>query len=104
MSHAIQDVLAIRVKVSELAAGFGSSMYMPLLFFFPFMAPVLRVLASLAPDRGLRRLKAARAVILQTGLSLLRAHRAFLAEEVQAPQCNRTVFLGQGRARAKKNL
>ena len=65
-----------------LLAGFGSSMYMPLLFFFPILKPLLCALAAVAPDRGLRRLRAARAVILDTGLSLLRAHRAFLASEV----------------------
>jgi len=33
---------------------------MPLLFFFPFLTPALRALAALAPDRSLRRLRAAR--------------------------------------------
>ena len=62
-------------------------MYMPLLFIFPFLTPALRLLARLAPDRGLRRLKAARAVVLQTGLSLLRAHRAFLAQQAWRRIC-----------------
>ena len=60
---------------------------MPLLFFFPFLTPALRLLARLAPDAGLRRLRAARAVVLQTGLSLLRAHRAFLAQQVRRCAC-----------------
>lgn len=60
---------------------------MPLLFFFPFLTPALRLLARLAPDRGLRRLRAARGVVLQTGLSLLRAHRAFLAQQVRHCGC-----------------
>ena len=57
---------------------------MPLLFFFPFLTPALRFLAALAPDRGLRRLRAARAVIMQTAFALMRDHRAVLAKEVRA--------------------
>jgi hypothetical protein len=68
---------------------------MPLLFFFPFLTPALRVLAALAPDRSLRRLRAARGVILQTAFALMRDHRAVLAKEARARAraCSQGVLL-----------
>ncbi len=68
---------------------------MPLLFFFPFLTPALRFLAALAPDRSLRRLRAARAVLLQTAFALMRDHRAVLAKEARAwaRACRQRVLL-----------
>ncbi len=65
-----------------LAAVFAFSAYSPLIFLFPFMAPVLRVVAGVFPDNGLLKMKRARRVIVDEVAALIRQRRVALAEEV----------------------
>lgn len=55
---------------------------MPLLFCFPVLAPLLRPLAALFPDKRLGRLRQARSVIIETASKLIKRHRLFLAAQV----------------------
>ena len=64
-------------------AGFESSAYMPLLFCFPFLAPLLRLLAALFPDHRLRRLRSARQVIMDSTSRLIKRHRLYMAGQVR---------------------
>ena len=63
-------------------AGFGSSIYMPLLFCFPALAPLLRPLAAVFPDSRLRRLRKARMVLMNTTFHLIDRQRIFMADQV----------------------
>ena len=58
------------------------SAYTPIMFLFPFTAPLVRVLARAYPDKSLRRMKASREVIVGSVADLIRQHRTVLAEEV----------------------
>ena len=58
------------------------SAYTPVMFLFPFTAPLVRVLASAFPDASLRRMKRSREVIVGSVADLIRQHRKVLAEEV----------------------
>ena len=55
---------------------------MPLLFCFPFLAPLLRPLAALLPDLRLRRLRSARQVIMDTAVRLIKRQRLYMASQV----------------------
>ena len=63
-------------------AAMNFSAYTPIMFLFPFTAPLVRVLASFLPDKSLRRMKASREVIVGSVADLIRQHRTVLAEEV----------------------
>ena len=66
-----------------LCAAFSFSAWAPVMFLFPFLAPLVRVLAYLLPDKGVLRLKAARATIVSIVASLIREQRDAL--EVATP-------------------
>ena len=66
------------------------SAYTPMMFLFPFTAPLVRVLAKAFPDRSLRKMKHSREVIVGSVADLIKQHRRVLAEEVtltQSPLC-----------------
>ena len=63
-------------------AVFAFSSYSIFMFFFPFLAPVIRRLAMIFPDKGLLRQKHNRKVIVDTVSGLIEQHRATLANEV----------------------
>ena len=66
-----------------LCAAFSFSAWAPVMLLFPFLAPLVRVLAYLMPDRGVLRMKAARATIVSIVASLIRRQRDAL--EVATP-------------------
>jgi len=65
-------------------AGLTFSWWSPLLFLFPFTAPLVRPLAAALPDAGFRRILAARRTIKDVAFRLIAAHRAFLAQVAPA--------------------
>ena len=67
------------------AAGFQSSIYMPLLFCFPALAPLLPPLAAVFPDARLKRLRKARMVVMNTTFQLIARQRKYMAGQVR--QC-----------------
>ena len=72
----------------RLGAGLTFSWWSPLLFLFPFTAPLVRPLAAALPDAGFRRILAARRTIKDVAFRLIAAHRAFLAQVAPAhPAC-----------------
>ncbi|CAL8467004.1 g6540 [Coccomyxa elongata] len=75
----LRDAVASIFSVSV----FAFSAYSPLIFLFPFMAPVLRVVAGVFPDKGLLNMKRARRVIVDEVAALIRQRRLVLAEEVR---------------------
>ncbi len=56
------------------------SLWSPLLFLFPFTAPLVRPLAAALLDAGFRRILAARRTIKDVAFRLIAAHRALLAQ------------------------
>ena len=102
MPHAIWDVLAMRV--SERAAGFGSSMYMPLLFFFSVHgAGAARPGIPCARSRPAPSEGSPRRYPADQPLALTRAPR-LPGRGGAGPSVQMPVFLGQGRAGASTLL
>ena len=64
-------------------AAFSFSAWAIVSLLFPVLAPLVRVLALLLPDRGLLRMKAARGTIVSSVAHLIRDHRRTL--EVVSP-------------------
>jgi hypothetical protein len=64
------------------AAVFAFSAYSPFIFLFPFMAPLLRVVAGVFPDRGLLKMKRSREIVIDEVAALIRKRRLALNEEV----------------------
>lgn len=64
---------------------------MPLLFIFPILAPLLRPLAAVFPDKRLRKLREARHVIMSTAFDLIKRQRFFMAAQVARPRQLRIV-------------
>ena len=56
------------------------SWWSPLLFLFPFTAPIVRPLAAKLPDVGFRRILGARKTIRDVALRLIAKHRRFLEQ------------------------
>ena len=61
-----------------LGAAFSFSAWAPVMFLFPFLAPMVRLLAFALPDRGLLKMKAARRTIVDTVSTLIQEHRVKL--------------------------
>ena len=59
-------------------AAFSFSAWAVVSLLFPVLAPLVRVLALLLPDRGLLRMKAARGTIVNSVAHLIRDHRRTL--------------------------
>ncbi len=68
-----------------MRAALTFSWWSPLLFLFPFTAPVVRPLAAKLPDAGFRRILAARKTIRDVALRLIGTHRRFLAQVLCKP-------------------
>ncbi len=90
-AHRSKQLLVSAVHVVSIlqrggCAGFDSSFYMPLLFIFPILAPLLRPLAAVFPDKRLRRLREARHVIMSTAFDLIKRQRLFMAAQVARPR------------------
>lgn len=58
-----------------LCAVFTFSAWAPVMFLFPFLAPLVRLLAFALPDKGLLRMKAARGTIVNAVGTLIQEHR-----------------------------
>jgi hypothetical protein len=63
-------------------AAFSFSSYSIVMFFFPLLAPIIRLIALAFPDKGLIKQKYNRKVIVDTVSFLIEQHRAVLASEV----------------------
>ncbi|EIE26674.1 cytochrome P450 [Coccomyxa subellipsoidea C-169] len=74
----LRDAVAFIFSVSV----FNFSAYSPFIFLFPFMAPLLRVLAATFPDKGLLKMKRSREIIIEEVAALIRQRRLALNEEV----------------------
>lgn len=66
------------------------SAYTPIMFLFPFTAPLVRVLARELPDGSLRKMMASRKVVVDSVADLIRQHRKVMAEEVMPQQTHRS--------------
>ena len=67
-----------------LRAAFSFSTWAPVMFLFPFLAPMVRLLAFVLPDKGLLKMKAARRTIVDAVSTLIQEHR-FKLEVVFCP-------------------
>ena len=83
-----------------LCAAFTFSAWAPVMFLFPFLAPLVRVLAYLLPDRGVLRIRAARATIVGIVASLIREQRDAL--EVATPIPYTRIGLGNMPVQARQ--
>ena len=61
--------------LAVLCAVFTFSAWAPVMFLFPFLAPLVRLLAFALPDKGLLRMKAARGTIVNAVGTLIQEHR-----------------------------
>ena len=57
-----------------LGAAFSFSAWAPMMFLFPFLAPMVRLLAFVLPDKGLLKMKAARRTIVDAVSTLIQEH------------------------------
>ncbi|CAL5225498.1 g8326 [Coccomyxa viridis] len=73
-SRQLQEAVAQIFNVNA----FSFSAWAPVMFLFPFLAPMVRLLAFALPDRGLLKMKAARRTIVDTVSTLIQEHRVKL--------------------------
>ena len=71
------------VLVPPAATAFNFSAYTPIMFLFPFTAPLARRLAAYYPDAGIQRFRDARHTIVDTVSDLIQQHRRALAAEAR---------------------
>ena len=79
---AYKDLYVLIELARGVSAVFNFSAYSPFIFLFPFMAPLLRVLAATFPDKGLLKMKRSREIIIEEVATLIRQRRLALNEEV----------------------
>lgn len=69
---------SVHRAIAVLCAAFSFSAWAPVMFLFPFLAPMVRLLAFVLPDKGLLRMKAARRTIVDAVSALIQEHRVKL--------------------------